>query len=68
MMTVKSRIIRCPKCGKSTRYDETNKERPFCSQRCKVADTAAWATEDYRVAGKKVDIDTINPDSDDDIY
>ena len=47
----KNRIVRCPRCGKSARYDETNPSRPFCSDRCKIIDAGAWADEDYRVAG-----------------
>jgi hypothetical protein len=26
--------------------------RPFCSERCKLADLGRWLSEDYRVPGK----------------
>jgi hypothetical protein len=26
-----------------------NKWRPFCSERCKMIDLGAWATESYRI-------------------
>jgi endogenous inhibitor of DNA gyrase (YacG/DUF329 family) len=26
--------------------------RPFCSERCKLADLGRWLSEDYRVAGE----------------
>jgi endogenous inhibitor of DNA gyrase (YacG/DUF329 family) len=51
----KTRIWRCPQCKASCRFDETNPFRPFCSERCRTADTANWATENYRIAGKPVD-------------
>lgn len=47
-----ARIVRCPSCGKSTRYDQTNPDRPFCSSRCKTLDTAQWADEGYRIPAK----------------
>lgn len=31
-----------------------NPERPFCSQRCRVLDLAAWAEERYRIPGEPV--------------
>ncbi|WP_141736534.1 DNA gyrase inhibitor YacG [Oligoflexus tunisiensis] len=48
-----ARIVRCPCCGKGVRYDHTNPFRPFCSQRCKTMDVAAWAEESYRIPAKE---------------
>jgi uncharacterized protein len=48
-----TRIVRCPCCGQSVRYDHTNSFRPFCSQRCKTMDVAAWAEESYRIPAKE---------------
>lgn len=39
----------CPQCGKSVVWEEKNRYRPFCSERCKMIDLGAWATEAYRV-------------------
>lgn len=36
------RIARCPRCDASTRLDESNPWRPFCSERCKLIDLGAW--------------------------
>ncbi len=44
--------IRCPICRKLTTWQE-NPWRPFCSERCKLIDLGKWASEEYRVAGKK---------------
>jgi uncharacterized protein len=30
----------------------SNRWRPFCSERCRLVDLGAWATESYRIAGK----------------
>ncbi len=42
-------IIKCPTCGESTEYDQSNKWRPFCCERCKLIDLGEWAKESYRV-------------------
>ncbi len=38
----------CPKCGKPS-FWTNNPNRPFCSERCKLIDLGAWASEDYRI-------------------
>ena len=42
--------IKCPECGKPASWEE-NKWRPFCSERCKMLDLGAWASEEYRIPG-----------------
>lgn len=49
------RIVRCPTCERSCRYDTSNPFRPFCSERCKNIDIAGWATESFKIAGENVD-------------
>jgi endogenous inhibitor of DNA gyrase (YacG/DUF329 family) len=44
-----TRIVSCPHCGKSAKWDTANPWRPFCSERCKMIDLGAWATESYRI-------------------
>ena len=46
-MTV--RLVACPQCGASIEWSPQNRFRPFCSERCKMIDLGAWATERYRV-------------------
>ena len=43
------RLVTCPRCGKSVEWTAANPYRPFCSERCKLIDFGAWATEKYRV-------------------
>ena len=46
-------IIMCPTCKKSIEYDLNNTFRPFCSDKCKLIDLGAWASEQYQIAGKE---------------
>ena len=46
---MKPRYVRCPQCGAESLWDVANKFRPFCSERCKLIDLGAWASETYRV-------------------
>lgn len=48
-MPRKPRMVSCPQCGKTAAWDGTNPYRPFCSERCKMIDLGAWASESYRV-------------------
>ena len=45
----KPRLVACPQCGASAEWDPKNPWRPFCSERCKMIDLGAWATESYRI-------------------
>ena len=40
--------LKCPRCGKLTTW-ENNECRPFCSERCKMIDLGAWASEEYKL-------------------
>jgi endogenous inhibitor of DNA gyrase (YacG/DUF329 family) len=44
-----ARIVACPTCGKSVEWTPAAAWRPFCSERCKLIDLGAWASERYRV-------------------
>ena len=48
-MNPRPRIVACPQCGKGVEWKLENRYRPFCSERCKLIDLGAWATEQYRV-------------------
>jgi uncharacterized protein len=45
---------RCPICKKPTDSD-SNAEFPFCSERCKLLDLGAWASEKYAISEPAVD-------------
>lgn len=56
------RRVRCPTCRRETTLE--GRWRPFCSERCKVLDLAAWADERYRIPGEPLpaDADEANAD------
>lgn len=43
--------VKCPTCGREVKWDEQQKFRPFCSERCKMIDLGAWASDGYSIAG-----------------
>jgi len=45
---MKRRSVPCPQCGKVVDWTAENRFRPFCSERCKLIDLGAWASEAYR--------------------
>lgn len=56
-MQKKPPIVKCPACGGESLFAPSNEWRPFCGQRCKQVDFGAWASEEFRVAGKLEDLD-----------
>ncbi|MCS6996125.1 MAG: DNA gyrase inhibitor YacG [Casimicrobiaceae bacterium] len=46
-----TRLVNCPSCGSLVRWSPDHPFRPFCSERCRLLDTAAWASESYRIPG-----------------
>jgi len=44
-------LVACPQCGKRLPWTAENRFRPFCSERCRLIDLGAWATDSYRVEG-----------------
>ena len=56
-------LVKCPECGTSCRFDTSNEHRPFCSERCKMLDLGAWASESYKVAGSEADEDLMSEDT-----
>jgi hypothetical protein len=42
-----------------------NPHRPFCSERCRVLDLAAWADERYRIPGDPVPSEADDEGTDD---
>jgi endogenous inhibitor of DNA gyrase (YacG/DUF329 family) len=38
-------------CAGESVYAPTNPYRPFCSERCKLMDLGAWASDQYAIPG-----------------
>ena len=43
------RFVTCPQCGAPVPWAPESRFRPFCSERCRLIDLGAWASESYRV-------------------
>ena len=52
-MTRATPTVACPRCGQPVRWTSASRFRPFCSERCKMVDLGAWASEQYRVSGEQ---------------
>ncbi|HOB66405.1 DNA gyrase inhibitor YacG [Ottowia sp.] len=50
-----ARTVRCPACGGPSVFAPQNPYRPFCSERCKLQDLGAWASESFRVEAQEAD-------------
>lgn len=45
----------CPTCGAPVEWDPQSPCRPFCSERCKLIDLGAWASEAHAIAGDNLE-------------
>ena len=55
--------VECPICGQRVTWSRENTWRPFCSERCKMIDLGAWATERYRVPAVEDEDETVRADT-----
>jgi uncharacterized protein len=44
-----SSVVPCPTCRRSVEWSENSPWRPFCSERCKLIDLGAWASEQHAI-------------------
>ena len=42
--------VKCPTCARDVRWNSEATFRPFCSERCRLIDLGAWASEGYSIA------------------
>jgi endogenous inhibitor of DNA gyrase (YacG/DUF329 family) len=47
--------VKCPTCSKDVIWSAEAKDRPFCSERCKLIDLGAWADGSNAIPGKSVE-------------
>ena len=52
MKSSKVRQVDCPTCQAKVAWTNSNKYRPFCSERCKLIDLGEWAREKHTIAGE----------------
>ncbi|MFC3113979.1 DNA gyrase inhibitor YacG [Cellvibrio fontiphilus] len=48
----------CPSCKKNVLWNNDFPHRPFCSDRCRLIDLGEWASENHRIAGDDLVINT----------
>ncbi len=49
MIMSEVKVVTCPNCKRASSLAPANAFRPFCSERCKLIDLGAWASEDYKI-------------------
>jgi len=47
----------CPTCKRPVEWNASSPWRPFCSERCKLIDLGAWASERHAIAGDEQDME-----------
>ena len=52
--------VECPTCGAPVEWKTDNEFRPFCSDRCKLIDLGAWASEEHKIP--------VAPDAEDELF
>ena len=55
-----SATVECPTCGAPVEWGPQSPNRPFCSERCKLIDLGAWASEEHKIP--------VSPDAEDDLF
>ena len=53
-------VVTCPTCGAPVEWNASSIFRPFCSDRCKLIDLGAWASEEHKIP--------VSPDAEDDLF
>jgi endogenous inhibitor of DNA gyrase (YacG/DUF329 family) len=48
---LKATKVRCPTCQIEVEWTTANPFRPFCSERCRLIDLGAWASEQRKIPG-----------------
>ncbi|MDB4210696.1 DNA gyrase inhibitor YacG [Gammaproteobacteria bacterium] len=51
----------CPQCKEQASLSQSNKFRPFCSERCKLIDLGTWANEE-KLISRPLDAEDIYDD------
>lgn len=54
------RFVKCPTCGAPVAWGPEAPFRPFCSERCRLIDLGAWASESYRIPAVEDDEDGVD--------
>jgi endogenous inhibitor of DNA gyrase (YacG/DUF329 family) len=58
--------VPCPTCDRPVEWSKDSPWRPFCSERCKLIDLGAWASEQHAIPGEPADVEPRRDQNDDD--
>lgn len=50
--------LNCPTCKKPVLWNDEFPYRPFCCDRCRLIDLGEWASENHKIAGDSLDLNT----------
>ena len=59
---MKVQTRRCPSCGRPYEPVPNAPYRPFCSERCQLIDLGEWLSENHRIKGDELSVDTQSED------
>ncbi|MCU1718128.1 DNA gyrase inhibitor YacG [Pseudomonas sp. 5P_3.1_Bac2] len=48
-------LVPCPTCAAPVEWGPQSPSRPFCSERCKLIDLGAWASEEHSIPGNSLE-------------
>lgn len=54
--------VQCPTCNAPVEWSVANAYRPFCSERCKLIDLGAWASEKHAIPGDELEDELFSED------
>jgi len=57
--------VTCPTCKRRSEWSTENEWRPFCSERCKLIDLGAWASEQHAIPGDNLIVTEDNNSNED---
>lgn len=57
-----STVVQCPTCQAPVEWSAQSPFRPFCSERCKLIDLGAWASEAHAIPGNEQEDDLFSGD------
>ena len=55
-------VVESPTCKAPVEWGEQSPYRPFCSERCKLIDLGAWASEEHAIAGNELEDELFSGD------
>ena len=55
-------VVESPNCGAPVEWSVKSPSRPFCSERCKLIDLGAWASEEHAIPGDELEDDLFSGD------